>query len=58
LLDSRNLVFSGQTTAEGAPSSAAFLFFEDDFLEVFGGLDDQLATTTDWAFFLIPGRRE
>jgi hypothetical protein len=57
-MDSRNLVFSGQTTAEGAPSSVAFLFFEDDFLEVFGGLDEQLATAMAGAFLLIPGRLE
>jgi hypothetical protein len=58
LLDSRNLVFSGQTAAKGAPSSVALLFFENDFLEVFGGPDEQLATATAGAFLLIPRRQE
>jgi hypothetical protein len=40
LLDSRDLVFLGHTAAEEVTSSTPFLFFEDDLIEVFGGLDE------------------
>jgi hypothetical protein len=39
-------------------TSFPFLFFEDERLDVFRGPDEQLATTTAGALFLIPGRRE
>jgi hypothetical protein len=52
------LVFSGQTTAEGVPSSLPFLFFDDDLLEIFEGSGEQLATAIAGVLVLIPGRRE
>jgi hypothetical protein len=47
-----------QTVVEEVPSTMPFLLFEDVLLEIFGGLDEQLATATAGAFLLIPGRGE
>jgi hypothetical protein len=44
LLDSRDFVFTGQTTEEEVSSMLPFLFFEDFLLGALRGAAEQLAT--------------
>jgi hypothetical protein len=58
LLDSRDLVFSGQTEAEDVSFVFPLPLFEDLLLEAFRGAAEQLATTTARIFTGRPGRRD
>jgi hypothetical protein len=58
LLDSRDLVFLGQTVEEDVSSVSPLPFFEDLLLGAFKGAAEQLATTIARTFTRIPGRRD
>jgi hypothetical protein len=58
LLDSRDLIFSGQTVAEDVSSVFLFPFFEDLLLEAFRGATEQQATATAGIFTRRPRHRD
>jgi hypothetical protein len=57
-LDSRDLVFSGQTVEEDVSSVSPLPFFEDLLLEAFKGAAEQLATAIAGTFTGRLGRRD